>query len=339
VQGEGGESLRRPAGRAAPAGRADRRPDRPQASEVWRAQMNRARGGGADPATTRGDAADDHLPRDAGAALAHLPEGDGGGPEVTDAEEWILVETIRADAEDAVGRGRQGGRGPASARDAGGASSLGALDEVSLDDADLRAQLLTAVGTPRAARLEQRIKEAGRHFNAERFPEARKLLTPVAAEAPSVAAVRELLGVTLYRLGRWRAAAKELEAFRLQTGSTEQHPVLADCYRALRRYAEVEQLWDELRAASPDADLVMEGRIVTAGALADRGELRAAIALLQQPGRFPKRPQERHLRRAYAVADLYERVGDVPRAREWFRAVRDHDPDFADVRQRLRNLG
>ena len=30
---------------------------------------------------------------------------------------------------------------------------------------------------------------------------------------------------------------------------------------------------------------------------------------------------------------------DVPRAREWFRAVRDHDPDFADVRQRLRNLG
>ena len=57
------------------------------------------------------------------------------------------------------------------------------------------------------------------------------------------------------------------------TGSTEQHPVLADCYRALRRYDEVEPLWQELREVSPSAELVAEGRIVYAGSLADRGDV------------------------------------------------------------------
>ena len=38
-------------------------------------------------------------------------------------------------------------------------------------------------------------------------------------------------------MGRWKQAVKELEAFRELTDSTEQHPVLADCYRALHQYA------------------------------------------------------------------------------------------------------
>ena len=36
-------------------------------------------------------------------------------------------------------------------------------------------------------------------------------------------------------------------------------------------WSAVEELWDELRQASPSAELVMEGRIVMAGSLADRG--------------------------------------------------------------------
>ena len=51
---------------------------------------------------------------------------------------------------------------------------------------------------------------------------------------------------------------------------------------------------------------------------------------------MPKRPQEHHLRRAYALADLYERAGDVARARELFSRLAAADPDFADVRTRLR---
>jgi tetratricopeptide (TPR) repeat protein len=152
--------------------------------------------------------------------------------------------------------------------------------------------------------------------------------------------VRELFGLTLYRLGRYREAAAQLEAFREVTGgSTEQHPVLADCYRAQRKFGLVDELWAELRDASPSAELVTEGRIVAAGALADQGRLADAIRLLEKGWSSPKRPREHHLRRAYALADLYERAGDLPRARATFGWVVGHAPDLADAADRLRHLG
>ena len=115
--------------------------------------------------------------------------------------------------------------------------------------------------------------------------------------------------------------------------------MLADCYRALGNRAMVDELWDDLRAQSPSAELVIEGRIVVAGTYADAGDLPGAIRLLEQGWRMPKRPQEHHLRRAYALADLYERAGDVARARELFSRLVAADPDFADARIRLRNVG
>ena len=58
-----------------------------------------------------------------------------------------------------------------------------------------------------------------------------------------------------------------------------------------------------------------------------------------RPGaRRCKRPRDRHLRMAYAIADLHERAGDVPRAREQFAWIRSQDPDFADVGDRLAGL-
>jgi len=68
-------------------------------------------------------------------------------------------------------------------------------------------------------------------------------------------------------------------------------------------------------------ELVSEGRIVVAGALADRGRLAEAIALLQQSPPPRQKVQLRHLRECYVLADLYERSGDVARARELFRFV------------------
>lgn len=195
------------------------------------------------------------------------------------------------------------------------------------------------VGAARAATLEPRVRRAAEAFDAERYTEARRILRPIATEAPGAASVRELLGLVHYRLGKWKEAIAELEAFRELTASTEQHPVLADCYRALRRWSHVEQLWAELGEASPSAELVTEGRIVAAGALADQGKLRDAIRLLEKGWRAPKRPGTHHLRRAYALADLYERASDVPRARGLFGWVAQVAPDFADVDERLDHLG
>lgn len=152
--------------------------------------------------------------------------------------------------------------------------------------------------------------------------------------------MRELAGVSLYQLGRWAEAAAHLEAFARLTSSVDRHPVLADCYRALGRYHRVEELWEELRRASPAADLVTEGRIVAAGALADQGHLSRAIALLERGQRKPRRsPAEHHLRLWYALADLYERVGDSVRARELFARVAAIDPSLADTAERLEALG
>jgi tetratricopeptide (TPR) repeat protein len=201
-------------------------------------------------------------------------------------------------------------------------------------------QLVELVGPRRAKRLEGVLSEAATAFAAERYPDARRLLAPLVEEVPDLPEARELYGLTLYRLGRWKDAARQLEAFSELTGhSTEQHPVLEDCYRALGRHARVRELWEELRVASPSGPLVAEGRIVAAGSLADQGDLAGAITLLGKGFRLPKKPQEHHLRRGYALADLYERSGDLPQARTLFGRIAATDPDFLDVAERLSSLG
>lgn len=201
-----------------------------------------------------------------------------------------------------------------------------------------RDELVSALGSARGGRANERLRDAAHAFERERFEESRTLLRPIAEQAPGAASVRELLGLTYYRLGRWSDAVRELEAFRSLTGTTEQHPVLADAYRALKRRREVEDLWDELRESSPSADLVTEGRIVMAGSLGDQGKLKEAIALLEKSQRAVKRPEVHTLRQGYALADLYERAGDIARARELFRWVLTYEPDFADAAERAGSL-
>lgn len=201
-------------------------------------------------------------------------------------------------------------------------------------------QLVELVGARRAERLEGRLSEAATAFAGDRYGEARQLLAPIVREVPDLPEARELYGLTLYRLGRWKDAARELDAFvELSGHSTEQHPVLADCRRALRQWSEVDRLWAELRESSPSGALVAEGRIVVAGSLADRGDLAGAIRLLAKGFRIPKRPMEHHLRRAYALADLYERSGDLPQARALFVQIVRADPEFLDAAERAESLG
>jgi len=199
-------------------------------------------------------------------------------------------------------------------------------------------ELTAATSATEAAKLANRISDASYAFQKERYQDARRVLRTLVDEAPSSPAVRELYGLVLYRTGQWAAAVRQLEAFKDLSGSFDQHPVLADCYRALRQFDEAEAVWEDLRAASPNADLVAEGRIVAAGCLADQGDLPGAITLLERSTRRVPRPQERHLRQWYVLADLYERAGDVPRARELFARISATDRDAFDVAARLRAL-
>ena len=90
-----------------------------------------------------------------------------------------------------------------------------------------------------------------------------------------------------------------------------------DCQRALHKPKKVVELWSELRHSSPDPDVLAEGRIVAAASLADTGDLNGAISMLATAGasKALRNPSDRHIRQWYLLADLYERAGDVPRAR------------------------
>lgn len=270
-------------------------------------------------------------------------EGSSGG-----SERWVDEGPVRKAAGDAVRRGGSGsgsgGRsgGDRSTKGGGGRNAKrkrertakrveGALE---LDND----RLVRMLGQNKAKRVVADLSSATEAFADERLDDARKLLKPLAELVPDEPAIRELNGVTLYRLGRWRLAVTELTEFARRTGSTDQHPVLADCHRALGQHPTVARLWEELGEASPDASTVAEGRIVYAGSLADQGKVAEAIKVLEGGSLGSKTLRDHHLRMRYALGDLYDRAGETQAARRQFEAVAASDPEFFDVRDRLRQL-
>ena len=191
--------------------------------------------------------------------------------------------------------------------------------------------LHAALGDRDGAKAFSALIVASEALDNERYIQACKVLEPIFKQAPDVAEVRELYGLALYGLREWTEAIEQLEAYRNLAASAEEHPVLADCHRAVGAYDDVEWLWDELREASPSGPIVTEGRIVTAATRAERGERQSAVRLLEKGWKRPKRPKEHHLRRAYALADLYERTGATTKSRELFGWVAACDADFGDA--------
>ncbi len=114
-----------------------------------------------------------------------------------------------------------------------------------------------------------------------------------------------------------------------------------DCYRALGRRKRVEDLWTKLKGLSPEADVLVEGRLVVASTRAEGGDLSGAIDLLLSAGagRALRHPAERHLRQWYVLAGFLEASGDLPGARRIFERVVRADPDLADAADRLGTLG
>ena len=208
-------------------------------------------------------------------------------------------------------------------------------------DASVVEELAVAVGRRHAVELSERLGHAARYYERDRYREALAGARAVLEHAPESLAARELAGLSCYRLGRWRDAIRFLYPIWVKTGEADQVPVLMDCRRALKQPRQVEALFEELRRSSPGADLLAEARLVLAGTYADRGDLGRAIEVLVQAGaaRAMRRPAERHIRQWYALGDLYERSGDIPRARELFRRLVTHAPDLADVPARLEELG
>lgn len=285
-------------------------------------------------------------------AAGPRPDRPPAQPAPWERETWVDDGPLRSVARDATRRAKTpdvpAEPTPPSAgarrreRDAGagtpGQTSTGRRRSGELDPESV-AEVEREAGSHRSGRYHERLQSAAEALERGRYDDARRMVQPVLRDLPNVATAHEIAGLAWYSTGQWRKAAAELETARTLDGSVRHHAVLADCYRAMRRYDTVTQLWNELKSASPEPALMAEGRIVAAGALADQGDLRGALRLLDKAREMPKKVRDHHLRQWYVIADLSDRSGDVIEARRFFGLVAQHDSQFADVMQRLAALG
>lgn len=180
--------------------------------------------------------------------------------------------------------------------------------------------------------------EAAGAFAAGDYQEAIRLGEQAKHIALRSIGARELLGLAYYRAGRWQEAARELSTFRRISGSTEQNPVIADCYRALRKPDKALEYCREIDRKTVDEAVYYEGAIVGAGALADMDRLDDAIVLLERLDLKPEVAGEHHLRAWYALGDLLQRKGRFTQARDYFEAVAAADAELTDAPERVERL-
>jgi len=185
------------------------------------------------------------------------------------------------------------------------------------------------------------LTKAAEAYDRHRYEEALRLGRSVADAVPGVASVRELTGLAAYRAERWAMSKVHLRSHFTITGDPEHLPLVMDAERAVRHFRAVEKIFAELQESEPTAEVLAEGRIVMAEAWADQRLFEPAIELLTKAGatKLLRNPGYRHLRLWYALADVYDRAGDLVAARELFARVVLAEPDAYDAKERLAELG
>ncbi len=203
----------------------------------------------------------------------------------------------------------------------------------------LASEVRRAVGERRYEFVSRAVSRALVAYDAERYREALATLSQVLEDLWLIADIRVLAGRLEYRAQHWKAAAEHLEFARAsdRTDMTNM-PVLIDCYRALKRYEIVDELWSELKEASPHPMIMAEGRVSAAMSYADRGDLNSAIRIMTH-GTEPRQVQPHHLLEWYVLGDLHDRAGDPVTAKRLFVKVAHSDAKFYDVAARLAALG
>jgi tetratricopeptide (TPR) repeat protein len=159
------------------------------------------------------------------------------------------------------------------------------------------------------------------------------------ALAPRSGAVREVLGLASYGLGRWQDALTELKAYKRISGRPDQNHLIADSLRGLGRPQEAVPLAEEaIRAKGVPNDAKAEAVIVAASALADQGRFAEALAFLGRARTRADVAEDYTLRLWYVKGDILERAGRRSEAAEEFRRIVRHDPAAFDAVERLGSL-
>jgi tetratricopeptide (TPR) repeat protein len=152
------------------------------------------------------------------------------------------------------------------------------------------------------------------------------------------AAVRETLGLALYRSGSYREARAELNAAQRLSGTADLAAVLADIERALGRPERAIELFEGTDRSAMSDDAAAELLLVAASAYGDMDRPASGVALIRRHGAWPAKLLDHHLRLAYAQGTLAEQAGDTATARQALTRVITADPDFFDAAERLERL-
>ena len=234
-------------------------------------------------------------------------------------------------------RSSEKGAGGAHKRDGSRSDAARPYEPLHLSD-DVVEELNETARPGKGGILVEVFARAAAAFTAGDYAEAVRLGEQSKHIALRSATVREFLGLALYRMGRWKEAAAELSAFKRLTGSQEQNPVIADCYRALGRPERALEICGEIDRRRVPPGVYYEGVIVAAGALRDLGRLDEAMSLLGSLDLDPDEPEEHHLRARYVLADLLEHRGRFTQARKLFSEIAAVDPELTDAPLRTARL-
>jgi tetratricopeptide (TPR) repeat protein len=190
----------------------------------------------------------------------------------------------------------------------------------------------------RADQAIELFQEAVRHLQDGAPARAAAAAARAKAIASRSGAIREVLGIALYRTERYREALRELQAYRRVTGRADQNHLIADSYRALGEPDKaIEPAMEALRAEISE-EARAEATIVGGAALADLGRLTEALGVLRSFPSDARLARSFDLRLWYITGDVLERAGRPGEAAEEFRRVVRHDPDAFDAAERLARL-
>lgn len=158
--------------------------------------------------------------------------------------------------------------------------------------------------------------------------------------APRSASVREVLGMALYQLERFREALTEMQAYRRMSGRPDQNHIIADCLRSVGRSDRAVPLAEEaLGARGIPLAAKVEAVIVAASALADQEKFDQALGLLRRVRTRDDVAGDEVIRVWYVTGDILARAGRPAEAAREFKKILRHDPGAYDVAERAAQLG
>lgn len=174
--------------------------------------------------------------------------------------------------------------------------------------------------------------EAADQFADARYPAAYARLVKAKGLASSSPTIRELLGLTAYRMGKWEEALRELRAFRRIEGDTTHLAVEMDCLRALGRQRDVPKVWEIFRERGASKGAEVELRVVYGAHLLDEGDAAAAWKVTN-PGRIAADAHENDLRQWYVASRAALALGDAGTARRLLDAIETRDLGFPGLEE------